>query len=170
VAHSKNHYENFYSMYSFGADNNGLKANIEFREIGRALDKAQLALDAQVWSDMQPLMPRMYGHLINQTNKLNQISAGTGEVHVYDPMVEYAHYMYEGEIYIDPVYRVGGFYGILEGKEGQWWSRRGVKKVPSGRPITYSNPNAVRHWDEEAIRRYEASWVALVQRVLENSL
>ena len=81
----------------------------------------------------------------------------------------YAHYMYMGEKYIDPVWRVGGFYGILPDKEGQWWSRRGVSKIPSGEPLKYTNPEAVSLWDVEAIERYGDDWVEVVRRVLEGS-
>lgn len=62
----------------------------------------------------------------------------------------YAHYIYAGEIYIDPVYKVGGFYTEGYG----WWSRPGVKKIPSGRSFTHftrnTNPNATDHWDDVA--------------------
>lgn len=59
----------------------------------------------------------------------------------------YAHYMYTGEIYVDPIYNVGGFYSEGYG----WWSRLGVEKIPSGRSFahfnTNTNPNATDHWD-----------------------
>lgn len=62
----------------------------------------------------------------------------------------YAHYIYTGEVYVDPVYKVGGFYDPMYG----WWSRPGVEKVPSGRSFahfnTNHNPNATDHWDEVA--------------------
>lgn len=64
----------------------------------------------------------------------------------------YSHYMYNGEKYIDPVYGVGGF--TNDGGE-TWFSRPGVKKIPSGEPINYrtdGNPFATDHWDRKAAR------------------
>lgn len=62
----------------------------------------------------------------------------------------YAHYIYTGEVYVDPIYNVGGFYNDEIG----WWSRPGVKKVPSGRSFahfnTNTNPKATDHWDAVA--------------------
>lgn len=167
MAHSKNYNQTELRKYSIYKTERGIRIDINYEVLGKLLDEAQFALDTQVWHDMQRYMPRKYGHLINMTNKLNQISAGTGEVHVYDPAVEYAHYVYEGQKYVDPVYRVGGFFGILPDKEGQWWSRKGVRKVPSGEPLQYTNPNATRHWDETAINNHMQDWVAVVRRVLE---
>lgn len=60
---------------------------------------------------------------------------------------KYAHYIYTGEVYVDPLYNVGGFYSEGFG----WWSRPGVAKIPSGRSFrrfnTNTNPNATDHWD-----------------------
>ena len=58
----------------------------------------------------------------------------------------YASYMYNGNVYVDPLYNVGGFYNEKYG----WWSRPGVKKIPSGRPFVFTNPTATDHWDTKA--------------------
>lgn len=62
----------------------------------------------------------------------------------------YAHYIYTGEVYVDPIYKVGGFYNSEYG----WWSRPGVEKIPSRRSFadfnTNTNPNATDHWDKVA--------------------
>lgn len=63
---------------------------------------------------------------------------------------EYSQYMYYGEIYVDPKYKAGGFTndgGIT------WFSRKDVKKVPSGQMLNYRknpNPYATHHWDKAA--------------------
>ena len=59
----------------------------------------------------------------------------------------YAAYVYYGEKYVDPVYGVSGFLG----SEG-WFSRPGVKKIPSGEKLKYqkNNPYSTDHWDEVA--------------------
>lgn len=62
---------------------------------------------------------------------------------------EYSHYMYNGEIYVDPITKASGFID----ENGQWKSRYGVKKIPSGRRFNYSkdhNPFATDRWDQKA--------------------
>lgn len=67
----------------------------------------------------------------------------------------YAHYQYEGIVYVDPKYNVGGFYDPMYG----WWSRPGVTKIPTSRPLQYStakNPFATDHWDVKAANAGQA--------------
>lgn len=65
-------------------------------------------------------------------------------------VMPYSHYMYNGIIYVDPLFKVGGFTndgGIT------WFSRPGVEKIPSGRKFNYlkdPNPFATDHWDRKA--------------------
>ena len=65
-------------------------------------------------------------------------------------MSPYSHYQYEGNLYVDPLYNVGGFTrdgGIT------WFSRPGIKKVPTSTPLNYlkdHNPHATDHWDKAA--------------------
>ena len=68
----------------------------------------------------------------------------------FEYMENYSHYMYNGIPYVDPVYKKGGFTsdsGIT------FWSRPGVKKIPSKGHFNYSkdiNPQATDHWDKAA--------------------
>lgn len=149
-----------FQKYHIKFTNNGIKVDIDLRDLGDRLDIAQDALDAQVWADMQKYMPFATGNLKAQTSRLNAVTRG--EVYAYDPAVEYAHYVYEGEKYVDPVYRVGGFYAPDYG----WWSRKGVRKIPSGEPLFYTNPKAEAHWDEIAMANHEKEWVDVVRRAL----
>lgn len=70
----------------------------------------------------------------------------------FEYMSPYAHYQYAGDLYVDPIYKVGGFTpdgGVT------FFSRPGVKKLNSGKPLNYSkehNPKATREWDKAAIR------------------
>ncbi len=67
----------------------------------------------------------------------------------------YSRYMYYGEIYVDPITKASGFIG----EDGQWKSRYGVKKIPSGRKFNYSkDPNqfATDHWDKKAAQAGKA--------------
>lgn len=73
----------------------------------------------------------------------------------------YAHYMYEGIVYEDPVLHCAGFK-----TENGWRSRKNVQKVPSDRKLHYNNGSRREdHWVdrmmnnggrrkvEEAVRR-----------------
>ena len=74
--------------------------------------------------------------------KLKLIKSPT-EIEVLGP---YARTMYNGEVMVDPVTGAAGF----RTADGQWRSRRGVAKVPSGRPFNYDttkNPQAGPFWD-----------------------
>ena len=62
----------------------------------------------------------------------------------------YAHYMWEGVKYVDPLYKKGGFHNADSSK---WWSRPGVTKIETNIPLVYSkeiNPLAQSHWEEPA--------------------
>lgn len=69
------------------------------------------------------------------------------EIHYKQP---YAHYQYTGEVYIDPLYKVGGFFDPTYG----WYSRWKIDKIPSGRSFKHhnanTNPLAIDHWDDAA--------------------
>ena len=59
----------------------------------------------------------------------------------------YAHYMYEGTLYVSPT-------------TGSSWAEFGEEKVPTGTNLTYStseNPYATDHWDTKAAQAGELS-------------
>jgi len=105
-------------------------------------------------------MPLRTGNLIQQTEMLN--ASTRGEVYLYPPQSDYGHYMYEGWVYEDPVYHVGGFFSEDYG----WWSRPGVQKVKSDRPLMYGRDTAEAHWDEIAAQNHRADWLRLARRVI----
>lgn len=51
----------------------------------------------------------------------------------------YAHYQFTGVVYVDPETKKGAFYS----RDYGFWSRRNIKKIPSGRKLTYKTP---RNW------------------------
>lgn len=89
---------------------------------------------------IDPYTPKDTG-LMMQTAKVR-----AWEIEYIQP---YSSYQYYGEVYVDPKTGAGGFLT----DEG-WKSRKGVKKVPSGRPLQYqkNNPYATDHWDEKAAK------------------
>ncbi len=57
----------------------------------------------------------------------------------------YARYQYHGVLYVDPQTGLGCFY---DHKTGRAWSRKGVRKVPSDRDLTYHGaPMRGKQWD-----------------------
>ena len=97
---------------------------------------------AQSWKKLiNPYTPRKVGNL-EQTVEYRPFSFTYKE--------QYARYMYNGVVYIDPVFKAGGFTnngGI------DWVRRRDVKKIPSDRHFKYSrelNKQATDHWDKAA--------------------
>ncbi len=60
----------------------------------------------------------------------------------------FSAYQYNGELYVDPRYGVGGFFSPDYG----FWSRPGVEKIPSGKKLEYqkNNPYSTDHWDLKA--------------------
>lgn len=110
--------------------------------------------------DIQQYMPLDKGTLIAETNMLNQSTRG--EVYLYPPDSDYGHYQYEGIKYIDPVYKVGAFYSEDYG----FWSRPGIKKIPSDEFLFYQRPEAEAHWDERARLDHEKDWLKVARRAI----
>lgn len=135
----------------------GCEIKVDAERLGKKLDLAQDALDAQVWEDVQIYMPINTGDLIAQTNMINE--ATRGEVYLYPPESDYGHYQYEGIKYVDPEYGKGAFYSPEYG----FWSRPGVEKVPSDEPLFYSNPKAKAHWGEVAMQNHRKQWVKVAK-------
>ncbi len=78
---------------------------------------------------------------------------------------KYAHYQYEGIVYVDHEYQVGAFYNPQYG----FWSRPGVTKIPSDIPLQYqkNNPYATDHWD---IKAAQAGQLNKLYRAINNAL
>ena len=126
-----------------------VKVDLDLDRINAALDKAQYALDSQVMNDMVPYMPHDSGVFIDKTRALSAAVAGTGIVYAGAP--DYGHYLYEGEVYVDPVTKSP-------------WAREGASKIPTGQRLTYSNPNATSHWFETAKKKRLKQWVNLAKK------
>ena len=66
----------------------------------------------------------------------------------------YAHYQWEGKLYVDPITGKGAFYDPDYG----FWSRPGVTKIPTDIPLNYSkeqNPLATSHWEVPAYNAFK---------------
>lgn len=148
--------------YSIQKTGNGYKLRLNFRRLGRKLDRAQLALDIRVNEDILRYVPIDTGTLRSEINALNTTHAGTGKVYIYPPSSAYGHYQHEGIVYKDPVYNFAGLFTPEYG----WFSRKGVEKVPSTQLLKYQDPNAKRQWGRYAIEHHGNEWYDTVKRVM----
>ena len=149
----KNYFRDVFGKIKVHKRGNGYAIDVSFERFGQRMDSAQDALDAQVWSDIQKYMPLKSGALIAETDILNKSTRG--EVYLYPPDSDYGHYQYEGVKYVDPKYGIAAFYDPDYG----YWSRPGVKKVPSDEPLFYSRDTAEAHWDEVAHQNHLKDWI-----------
>ena len=72
---------------------------------------------------------------------------GSGQIDTPGP---YAHYLYEGVVYEDPILHCAGWISRTPGEYyGQWFSRNGVIKVPTNRELQYTGaPMRGKKWFE----------------------
>ncbi|WP_342756744.1 hypothetical protein [Kineothrix sedimenti] len=161
---SKNHFRNMFKKvnmnYKKGGNGISLNITLDMEGIGKKLDIAQDALDAQVWNDVSKYMPMDTGNLISETGAIN--ATVRGEVYLYPPDSDYGHYQYEGIKYVDPLYEIGAFYNPDYG----FWSREGVTKIPSNEPLFYGRDGAEAHWDEAAYQNHHKQWVKVVKNAV----
>lgn len=115
--------------------------------------KTQLFVTEQARAYMEPYVPVLSHFLRNNVEIVNQ---GRG-LKYPGP---YAHYQYEGQLYVDPVTGKGAFYSEDHG----FWSRPGVEKVPSGRPLKYRDPMASAHWDRAMMRNRGRAFIKSIQK------
>lgn len=155
-----NEFEERFEKMSLDKTKKGYKIRINWKPLGAKLDKAQDALDSQVWEDVEKFMPINTGTLRSETGAINEQTRG--KVYMYPPASEYGHYMWEGIVYEDPVYHKGGFLR----SDGGFFSRPGVEKVPSKRKLKYKEPMAAAHWGEEAFKNHNKEWLEVVKRAL----
>lgn len=68
--------------------------------------------------------------------------------------IPYAHYMYEGILYVDPV-------------TGSSWARKNATKVPTSRYLKFHTPGTGRHWDQLMWSAEKDQVISEVQRYIE---
>lgn len=91
--------------------------------------RTQKVIDSNFMGYLDKYMPMDSGQMI--TSMYNSTKVGSGEVNINTP---YAHYQHQGELYIDPKYKIGSFHNSISGR---FWSRKGIKKIPSGKKLNY---------------------------------
>ncbi len=107
---------------------------------------------------MQDYVPATQEEILSQ-NTTVYLEDNHAVIHYLSP---YAHYQYEGILYVDPITGKGAF----TNGEGKFWSRPKVPKKPTKKKLKHNqtfHPFATSHWDkammvakkDELIRSYE---------------
>lgn len=65
----------------------------------------------------------------------------------------YAHYVYEGKLWVDPV-------------TGSSWARKDTKKVPTNIDLQYHEPGTGHHWD----RRMVSAYMDEIEKIIEKEM
>lgn len=91
--------------------------------------RTQKVIDSTFMGYMDPYMPADSYSMINSMYSSTKV--GSGEININVP---HAHYQHEGELYVDPKTGKGAFY---DKNSGRYWSRPGIKKIPSGKKLNY---------------------------------
>ncbi len=106
--------------------------------------RTQKVIDSAFMGYLDTYIPADSFQMIN--NMYSSTKVGSGEVNINVP---YVHYQNEGEKYIDPKYKIGAFHDPISGR---YWSRPGIKKVPSGKKLNYhGGANRGDHFVERMI-------------------
>ena len=93
--------------------------------------RTQKVIDSAFIGYLEPYVPMDQNHELVSRLLSNKPDVGRGEI---DINAHHAHYQYEGELYVDPKYKKGAFHDPISGR---YWSRPGIKKVPSGQKLQY---------------------------------
>lgn len=115
---------------------------IDTKRIDDNVRRAQDLLDQQVLNDMIPYMPYQQGAMRGATQIIEP-----GLISTNTP---YAHYQYEGELYLT--------------EDGRSWANKGEKKYPTGTTLQYHTAGTGDHWFEHAKEEHGEQWIDLVRR------
>ena len=88
----------------------------------------QKQIDESFLRECEPYLPFDSGML--RDSGITSTKIGSGQV-IWD--TPYAHYLYEGKLYVDPITGKGAFYNENYG----FWSRPNTQKVPSDRELEF---------------------------------
>lgn len=118
---------------------------IDTSRIDNNLRNAQVKLNMQVVADSSEYIPFSQGALRGSVQYPDGIAGG--EISYNTP---YAHYQYEGELYLT--------------KDGRSFANSGEKKYPTGMPLQHHTAGTSDHWFERAKQTHGKDWVDLVKR------
>lgn len=115
-------------------------------------DKGRLFLANEAKRLMDPYVPATQSKMLSQ----NVITYVKGDVGIVEYRSPYAHYQYEGELYVSSI-------------TGSSWAKKGEYKVPAGKKLKYKDaphPLATNHWDEAMMVARKHDLVKAYQKYL----
>lgn len=116
--------------------------------------EAEHTLAVQVMRDTSPYVPFRTGSLDQRTRVVDNCIIYPGP---------YAHYLYMGKVWVDPVTHAAGFM-----TDDGWKSRYGVKKVETDRNLVFykasGHAQAQSHWFEASKAENLEKWVRIADR------
>ena len=119
--------------------------HIDTKRIDNNIRNAQKLLNMQISADCDDYIPFANGALRGAVKYPNGIYGG--EIEWNTP---YAHYQYEGELYLT--------------EDGRSFANKGEQKYPTGMPLHYHTPGTYDHWFERAKETHGQQWIDLVKR------
>lgn len=111
----------------------------------RNIKEAQKKLNMQVVADCDPFIPFQQGALRGSQRYPEGVYGG--EISWDTP---YAHYQYEGELYLTT--------------DGRSFANRDERKYPTGERLEQHHPGTTCYWFERAKEQHKNQWVNLVKR------
>ena len=112
------------------------------------LKRAHGAMNAQIVSDCTPLVPHRTGALRQSVHYPDGFDGD-----IIEWQTPYAHYMYEGVVYVNPRTMKSGYIG----RDGQWHGWKG-KKISTTKKLTYYSEGTGEKWFEEAKTQHKEDW------------
>lgn len=149
-----------------------MKLHVEINDVGTILQNhglqlkgpVQESVDTECMKYMSAYMPRRQTGELEHMMKMATI-IGSGQIDTPGP---YAHYLYEGIVYVDPVYKCAGWISHTPGPYyGMWFSRKGVKKVPTDRGLQYTGaPMRGKKWFERMKADHKDNILQVAQKAI----
>ena len=119
--------------------------HIDTKRIDNNIRNAQKLLNMQISADCDDYIPFANGALRGAVNYPDGIYGG--EIEWNTP---YAHYQYDGELYLT--------------EDGRSFANKGEQKYPTGMPLHYHTPSTSDHWFERAKETHGQQGSDLVKR------
>lgn len=122
-----------------------ISINLNTDRFDRNIREAQKLLNMQVVADCDPYIPFQQGALRGSQRYPEGMYGG--EISWDTP---YAHYQYEGELYLT--------------EDGRSFANKNERKFPTGISLEQHTPGTTDHWFERAKGLHKQEWIDLVKR------
>ena len=128
---------------------------IDINRFARNLDAAEYWLANEILQNSNDFAPFREGTLRESGHVID-----TDEGYRIEWSTPYAHYLYEGVLYVNPQHNASGWMD----KYGQWHGWPGAK-TPTEKHLEYHTEGTSDHWIDEAKKAYMSHWIKGTRRV-----